>query len=117
MLSKFLSTIKASFFLRLHTVGRVLNAWFNDCVVGKTGESTNPIIAKVDPVPYSSTCTFMFANLLTANVGKTLNSQLKPVLRYIAFLYCKYTTSHTIRGTLLLENEACLNKLQFISRH
>ena len=35
-----------------YTVGRVLNAWFNDCVLGKSGQSTNPIIAKVDPIPY-----------------------------------------------------------------
>ena len=36
------------------TVGRVLNVWFNDCVIGKSGQSTNPIIANVDPVPYNS---------------------------------------------------------------
>ena len=36
------------------TVGRVLNALFNDCVLGKGGQTTNPMIqiAKVDPVPY-----------------------------------------------------------------
>ena len=50
-----------------HTVGGVLNAWFNDCVLDKSGQSTDPIIAMVDPVPY---------NLLIANVGKTHNSQL-----------------------------------------
>ena len=40
----------------LGTVGRVLNAWFNDCVVGKSGQSTNSIIANVDPIPYISIC-------------------------------------------------------------
>ena len=30
--------------------------WFNDCVLGKGGQSTNPIIAKVDPVPYYGMC-------------------------------------------------------------
>ena len=40
----------------LYTVGRVLNAWFNDYVVGKSGQSTNPIITNVDPIPYSSIC-------------------------------------------------------------
>ena len=39
-----------------NTVGRVLNAWFNNCVVGKSGQSANPLIAKVDPVPYNSIC-------------------------------------------------------------
>ena len=28
--------------------------WLNDCILGKFGQSTNPIIAKVDPVPYYS---------------------------------------------------------------
>ena len=45
-----------------------------DCVVGKSGQSTNPIIANVDPVPYNSICARW--NLLIANVGKTRNSQL-----------------------------------------
>ena len=38
----------------LYTVGRVLIAWFNDCVLGKSGQIANPIIAMVDPVPYYS---------------------------------------------------------------
>ena len=38
------------------TYGRVLNAWFNDCVVGKSGQGMNPIIVNVDPVPYNSIC-------------------------------------------------------------
>ena len=36
------------------TVGRFLIAWFNDCVLGKTGQIVNPIIAMVNPVPYYS---------------------------------------------------------------
>ena len=36
------------------TIGRVLIAWFNDCILGKLGQITNPIIAMVDPVPYYS---------------------------------------------------------------
>ena len=39
-------------------------AWFNDCILGKLA---NPIIAKVDPVPYFSIHTSMFAKLLTEN--------------------------------------------------
>ena len=35
-------------------VGRFLIAWFNDCVLGKSGQIANPIIAMVDPVPYYS---------------------------------------------------------------
>ena len=35
-----------------NTVGRVLIAWFNDCVLGKSGQIANPIIVMVDPVPY-----------------------------------------------------------------
>ena len=30
------------------TVGRVLIAWFNDCVAGKSGQIANPIIVMVD---------------------------------------------------------------------
>ena len=38
-----------------HTVGRVLViAWFNDCVLGRSGRIANPIIAMIDPVPYYS---------------------------------------------------------------
>ena len=29
----------------------VLIAWFNDCILEKSGQIANPIIAKVDPVP------------------------------------------------------------------
>ena len=49
------------------TVGQVLNAWFNDCVVGKSGPSTNPIIANVDPVPYNS--------IIIINCERRKNSQ------------------------------------------
>ena len=34
------------------TIGWVLNALFNDCVLGKSGQIANPMIAKVDPIPY-----------------------------------------------------------------
>ena len=56
------------------TVGRVLIAWFNDCVLGRSGQIANPIIAMIDLVPY--TRMFMFANLLIANTGNPRNSQL-----------------------------------------
>ena len=59
------------------TVERVLIAWFNDCVLGRSGQIANPIIAMVDPVLYYSTHTRLcFANLLIANAGTTHNSQL-----------------------------------------
>ena len=32
----------------------VLIAWFNDCILGKSGQIANPTIVKVDPVPYYS---------------------------------------------------------------
>ena len=41
---------------RTNTVGRVLTAWFNDCVLGKSGQIANPIIAMVDPVLCYSIC-------------------------------------------------------------
>ena len=31
--------------IQVAIVGRVLNAWFNDCAVDKSGQNTNPIIA------------------------------------------------------------------------
>ena len=34
------------------TVGRVLIAWFNDCVLPWSSQIANVIIALVDPVPY-----------------------------------------------------------------
>ena len=37
-----------------NTIGRVLIAWFNDCVLGKSGQTANPTIAMIDPVPYYS---------------------------------------------------------------
>ena len=48
----------------------VLIAWFNDCVLSKSGQIANPIIAIVDPVRYCSIHMFIVANLLIANVGK-----------------------------------------------
>ena len=36
------------------TVGQFLITWFNDCVLGKSGQIANPIVAKVNPVPYYS---------------------------------------------------------------
>ena len=50
--------------------------WFNDCVLGKSGQVANPIIAMVDPIPYYSIRTFIFANQLIANAETTCNSQL-----------------------------------------
>ena len=37
-----------------YTVGRVLIAWFNDYVLGKSGQIANPIIAMVDPILYNT---------------------------------------------------------------
>ena len=36
------------------TVDLVLIAWFNNCVLVKSGQIANPINAIVDPVPYCS---------------------------------------------------------------
>ena len=57
------------------TIGRVVIAWFNDRILGKSGQISNPIIAMVDPLPYYMR-TFMFAYLLITNTGNTRNSQL-----------------------------------------
>ena len=38
--------------LWVSTVGRILIAWFNDCVLGKSGQIVTPMIAMVDPVVY-----------------------------------------------------------------
>ena len=53
----------------------VLIVWFNDCVLVKSGQIANPIIVMVDPVPYYIMHTFVFVNLLIANIGKIHNSQ------------------------------------------
>ena len=37
-----------------YTIGQFLIAWFNDCILDESGQNANPIIAKVDPVPYYS---------------------------------------------------------------
>ena len=55
------------------TVGWLLIVWFNDCVLGKSGISANPIIAMVDPY---RTTVYVYAMLLIANIGKTCNLQL-----------------------------------------
>ena len=59
-----------------NTIGRFLIVWFNDCVLGKSGQIANPIIAMVDPVLYCSIRARLFVNLLIANAGTTRNSQL-----------------------------------------
>ena len=56
--------------------GCFLIVWFSDCVLGKSGQIVNPIIAKVNPILYDTcmyTCMFMF---VIANVGNTCNLQL-----------------------------------------
>ena len=65
-------------FNKQHTIRQVLIVRFNDCVLGNSGQHANPIIAKVDPIPYHSyTHTFMFMNLLKiTNIGESHNSQL-----------------------------------------
>ena len=32
-----------------YTIGRILIVWFNDCIVGKSGQITNPIITMATP--------------------------------------------------------------------
>ena len=40
--------------LEANTVGQFSITWFNNCVLGNSGQITNPIIVKVDPIPYYS---------------------------------------------------------------
>ena len=43
-----------------NTIGQFfLIMWFNDCVLGKSGQIANLIIAMVDPIPYCSICTHL----------------------------------------------------------
>ena len=37
-----------------YTVDLVLSTWFNNYILVKSGQIANPVIAIVDPVPYSS---------------------------------------------------------------
>ena len=66
------------------TVGTVLIAWFHDCVLGKSGQIANPIMAMVDPVPYYCICAHYVCKSI--NCERRKYSQLKPDLRYIAYL-------------------------------
>ena len=61
----YISEVSYNFLIWLHliikfalfdTVGRVLIAWSNDCILGKSGQITNPIIVVVGPVLYYSIC-------------------------------------------------------------
>ena len=56
-------------------VGRVLIAWFNDCVFGLSGQITNLMIAMVNPVPYNSVHTRSLCDSFDASSRKTRNSQ------------------------------------------
>ena len=38
----------------IDTIGTILIAWFNDCILGKSGQIANLIIMIVNPVPYYS---------------------------------------------------------------
>ena len=53
--------------LQFITVGQFL---INNCILGKSGQIVNPVIVKVDPVPYYSIRAHLFVNLLIANLGK-----------------------------------------------
>ena len=46
--------VKGHCVCKQHTVGWVLIAQFNDCVLVKSGQIANPIIVMDDPVPYCS---------------------------------------------------------------
>ena len=64
-----------------YTIGRVLIAWFNDCILGKSGQIANLIIAMVDPVPYYSIRAHVYVcEFITCELRKY--SQLKLDLRY-----------------------------------
>ena len=67
--------IPSFLFLSQHVhIGRVLIAWFNDHVLGKSGQIANPIFAKVDPVQYCR----IYANVYVLNLLMRMweNSQI-----------------------------------------
>ena len=47
--------------------------WFNDCVVGKSGQSANPIIAMV--VPYNNNSIIIYAHVYVYESINWKNSQ------------------------------------------
>ena len=52
--------------------------WFNDCVLGKSGQIVNPLIAMVDPVPYYSVQAGLCLRILliaSTGIRNTRNSQ------------------------------------------
>ena len=54
-----------------------LIVWFYDCILGKSDQDANPIIAKIDPISHYSICErFIVANILITNGGKTLHNLL-----------------------------------------
>ena len=73
------------------TIGRVLIAWFNDCVLRKSGQIANPIIAMVDPVPYYNIHTHVYVcesinckHRKYSQFAINRYSQLKTDLRYVS---------------------------------
>ena len=66
-------TVLWSVLWKRYTVGRVLIAWFNDCVVGRSGQIANSIIAMVDPVRYYSIHTHV-------NVCESINLRMQEIL-------------------------------------
>ena len=69
-----------------YTVGRVLIAQFNRCVLVKSGQIANPIIAIDDPIPYVNVYVCKSINCETyKNSQFAINrySQLKPNPQYI----------------------------------
>ena len=75
-----------------NTVGRVLIAWLNACVLGKSGQIANPIIARVDSVLYYCICARLCLRIINCERRKysqfAINrySQLKTDLRYACLL-------------------------------
>ena len=71
-----------------YTVGRVLIARFNDCILGQSGQIANPIIAMVDPIPYILYAHIYVCESINCECRKysqfaiNRNSQLKTNLRY-----------------------------------
>ena len=86
---KYMALHRTHIYIQLHTVERVLIAWFNDYVIGYSGQIANQTIVIVDPVlytiqyPQSYFVSLMIASPMQFAVIRTSQYKTRPTVLYL----------------------------------
>ena len=70
------NTVGPTSIYQLYTLGWFLIEWFDDCVLGKSGQIVNPIIANVAPYRIIVYANVYVCKSINCDCRKSRNSQL-----------------------------------------